>query len=183
MTAGVGREGPAVSDSTLASRAGAGDDGAFEEIVRRYQGFVYRQALSYLRSGEEARDAAQEVFLSAWEGIGYLRKGAALRPWLYRICRNRCLNLLRRRRVERKAEADPGPAGAPDMPLRVLLRERISELKEPYREALVLRYYQGLSCGEVADLLGISPGNARTRIYRARKMLRGMLEENDDGMR
>jgi RNA polymerase sigma-70 factor (ECF subfamily) len=172
-----------LSDSQLIARARDGDDEAFSEIVGRYQGFVYRQAWGYLRDDEAAKDATQEVFVTAYQGISYLRKNSALRRWLYRVCRNHCLNVIRRRKLEHGLRPEDSDAVKPDMALLVTLRERISDLDDPYREVIILRYYQDLSYTEIAQVLDISIDNVKTRLFRAKNTLKRMLGEKTDEMR
>jgi RNA polymerase sigma-70 factor (ECF subfamily) len=171
-----------LSDSELITRAKDGDDDAFGEIVRRYQGFVYRQAWGYLRDDEAAKDAAQQVFVTAYEGIRYLRQEPALRRWLYRICRNRCLNIVRRQKLERKLRPEPPDKVNSDVALRVTLREVISRLDDPYREVVILRYYNDLTYDEIAEVLNISISNVKIRLFRAKKTLKTMLGEKTDEM-
>jgi len=172
-----------LSDSQLIARAKDGDDEAFSEIVRRYQDFVYRQAWSYLRDDDAAKDAAQEVFVTAYQGIPYLRKDSALRRWLYRVCRNHCLNVIRHQKIEHRLRPEDPDAVKPDMALLVTLRERISALDDPYREVIILRYYHDLSYVEIAQVLDITIDNVKTRLFRAKNMLKRMLGERTDEMR
>jgi RNA polymerase sigma-70 factor (ECF subfamily) len=172
-----------LSDSQLIARTRDGDDEAFCEIVRRYQGFVYRQAWGYLQDNEAAKDAAQEVFVTAYEGIPYLRKDSALRRWLYRICRNHCLNVLRRQRLERKLRPVAQDKVRHDVALRVTLREMISNLNERYREVIILRYYNDLTYEQIAQVLNISVSTVKIRLFRAKNTLKSMLGEKADEMR
>jgi RNA polymerase sigma-70 factor (ECF subfamily) len=166
-----------LSDAELIERTTRGDDDAFGEIVRRYQGFVYRQAWGYLRNTDAARDAAQEVFIRAYQGIRCLRAEKALRRWLYRICRNLCLNIIRKQKTEQELlRMEPAPTH-PDTSLRVSLMGLISRLDDPYREVITLRYYNDLTYAEIAEVLDISISNVKVRLFRARKMLKTMLGE------
>jgi RNA polymerase sigma-70 factor (ECF subfamily) len=167
-----------LSDSQLIARARAGDGEAFGEIVRRYQGFVHRQAWGYLQDNEAAKDAAQDVFVTAYEGIPYLREDSALRRWLYRICRNHCLNVIRRRKLERRLGPEVPDGVMSHVALRVALREVISALREPYREVVILRYYQDLTYEEIAHILDISISNVKIRLFRAKNALKRMLGVN-----
>jgi RNA polymerase sigma-70 factor (ECF subfamily) len=169
----------ALPESQLVERSKHGDRDAFGEIVRRYQAFVYRQAWAYLRDDDAARDIAQDVFIKAYRSLRYLRGDEALRPWLYRICRNRCLNVIRRRRVEGESVHKPVVAGNSDVTLRLTLQRSISRLDDPYREVVMLRYYNDLTYGEIAGVLGISISNVKVRLFRAKKMLKAMLEGQD----
>ena len=168
-----------LSDSQLIARSKGGDGEAFGEIVRRCQDLVYRQAWGYLQDDEAAKDAAQEVFVTAYEGIPYLRKDEALRRWLYRICRNHCLNVIRRQRLERKLRPEAPDELKPDVALRLTLRGMISDLTDPYREVIILRYYNELRYEEIAQVLGISVSSVKIRLFRAKKTLKRMLRERN----
>lgn len=168
----------ALSDSQLVARAKDGDREAFGEIVRRYQDFVYRQAWGYLQDDEAAKDTAQEVFVTAYEGIAYLRNEAALRRWLYRICRNHCLNVIRRQRLEYDHRPERRDGVESNVPLTVMVRRMISGLDDRYSEVIMLRYYQDLKYHEIAEVLDISVDTVKVRLFRAKERLRKMLGEN-----
>ena len=171
-----------LSDIELIARTRDGDDEAFCEIVRRYQGFVYRQAWGYLQDSEAAKDAAQEVFVTAYEGIPYLREDSALRRWLYRICRNHCLNVLRRQKLERRLRPDAPDQVRQDVALRVALRQMISKLKDRYREVVILRYYNDLTYEQIAEVLDIPASTVKIRLFRAKNTLKKILGEKIDEM-
>lgn len=161
-------------DSLLVDAAQRGDLDAFEVLVRRYQGPVYRVALRMLGSESDAQDATQEVFIRAWLSLARFRGDSAFATWLYRIVTNRCLNMLAARRpVEPLIEAHPDPGADPaELAER---RERfravadsILALPAEQRAALVLREFQGLAYEEVAEVLGVSPAAVKGRIHRAR---------------
>lgn len=90
--------GEGLDDVTLVMRARDGDMAAYEQLVRRYQGPMYRLAVRMLSSKADAEDVVQEVFLTAWRRLGQLQQDAALVGWLYRMTTNRCLNVIRARR-------------------------------------------------------------------------------------
>lgn len=172
-----------LSDSRLITRVKDGDEEAFGEIVKRYQGFVYRQAWGYLQDDEAAKDAAQDVFVAAYKGITYLMNDSALRRWLYRICRNHCLNVIRRRKLEYKLHSETSNEVSSDAALRITIRDLISELNDPYREVIILRYYHDLTYEQIAQVLDISLSTVKIRLFRAKKMLKRMLGEKTDEMR
>jgi RNA polymerase sigma-70 factor, ECF subfamily len=187
------------SDETLAARAAAGDDSAFEAIVRRYQGRVFRLACR-LTSDSDAPDVLQETFLQVYRHLPSFRGDSAFRTWLYRIASNAAL-MHRRARARRPAESleqflphfdDRGRHTATPAELQVaacadelldrqLLAEKardvISRLPDLYRDAFVLRDLEELSTAEVAQALGIEPAAVRQRVHRARLMLRGYLSD------
>ena len=172
-----------LSDMQLIARSKDGDDGAFGEIVKRYQDFIYRQAWGYLRDDEAAKDAAQDVFVAAYKGISYLRNDSALRRWLYRICKNHCLNIIRKRKLERELRPDTSGDVTSDMTLTVTLREMISELDDQFQEVIILRYYHDLTYEQIAEVLEVSLSTVKVRLFRAKSELKRMLGEKTDEMR
>ena len=187
------------SDEALAARAAAGDDSAFEAIVRRYQARVYRLACR-LTSDTDAPDVLQETFLQLYRHMGSFRGESQFGTWLYRIASNAAL-MHRRARARRPAESldrflprfDPqGRHAATPAELQVasradelldrrLLAEKardgMARLPDLYRDAFVLRDLEELSTVDVAQLLGVEPATVRQRVHRARLMLRGYLSD------
>jgi RNA polymerase sigma-70 factor (ECF subfamily) len=185
------------SDETLAARAAAGEDTAFETIVDRYQARVYRLACR-LTSDTDAPDVLQETFLQAYRHLSAFRGESQFRTWLYRIASNAAL-MHRRARARRPAEplddflprfgADGRHAATPEelqvaacadelIDRQVLAdkaREMIARLPDMYRDAFVLRDLEEMPTADVAQVLGIEPATVRQRVHRARLMLRGFL--------
>ena len=164
-----------LTDSDLIARAQDGDDEAFNELVCRHQDFVYRQALSYLQDCDSAKDAAQEVFIKVYHGLVYFQNDSHFQAWLYRICRNHCLNVTRRLKIEENARFESGNSENPDLPLQFKLKKMISKLNNDYKEIIILRYYQDLKYDEIARLLSISISTVKIRLFRAKKMLKDMM--------
>ena len=179
---------------TLLQRAQKGDGDAFEEIVRIHEKTVYHLALRQLGNREDAEDAAQEVFLKAYTGLGSFRGESRLSVWLYRITNNICVDMLRRRRetVSLSAERDDGEPLELELPderfdpavlaERKDLRERLGlalrQLPTDAREILLLRELGGQSYGEIAETLDLDLGTVKSRIFRARKKLCALLDGN-----
>jgi RNA polymerase sigma-70 factor (ECF subfamily) len=185
------------SDEALAARAAGGDDSAFEAIVRRYQGRVFRLACR-LTSDSDAPDVLQETFLQVYRHLSSFRGESQFATWLYRIASNAAL-MHRRSRARRPAEplddflprfdaegrhvSTPAElqvaAKAEELLDRQFLtkkaRDGIARLPELYREAFVLRDLEEMSTSDVARTLGIEPATVRQRVHRARLMLRGYL--------
>jgi RNA polymerase sigma-70 factor (ECF subfamily) len=165
------------------ARAAESDD--FGAIFTTYQSAIYNYTLRMIGNVEDAADltlAAFEKALRAWA-----RRPADLqvRPWLYRIATNTCLDELRHRSVIRWQSLDPVDGAiphpvAPDNPERTVLqaeqsrlvRAALDQLPERYRVALVLRESEGLSCEEIGEALGISRSAAKVLLFRARERLR-----------
>ena len=184
-------------DDIVAARAAAGDDRAFEEIVRRYQARVFRLACR-LTSDTDAPDVLQETFLQVYRHLPSFRGDSQFGTWLYRIATNAAL-MHRRSRARRPAESlesflprfdDHGRHAATPAELQVasradeildrrLLAERardvIAQLPDVYRDAFVLRDLEEVPTAEVARILNVEPATVRQRVHRARLMLRGYL--------
>jgi RNA polymerase sigma-70 factor (ECF subfamily) len=169
----------------LVARARRGDPSAFEEIVREHQHRVYNLAYRMLRRHEDAEDVTQEAFLRAFEGMPRFRGEAALGTWISRIAANLCLSWLRSkaRRVEVSVDAvavvgereEAGDAGRDEL-VRAT-RGAIARLPPKYRVAVVAHYLEGRSYEEAARVVGVPVKTFKTRLYRARKLLRRMLRD------
>jgi RNA polymerase sigma-70 factor (ECF subfamily) len=193
------------SDEALAARAAAGDGHAFEEIVARYQGRVFRLACR-LTSETDAPDVLQNTFLQVHRSLPSFRGESRFATWLYRIATNAAL-MLRRGRARKPAEsldafmprfdehgihADPPSqllvaSRADELLDRQVLAEKaragIARLPDLYRDAFVLRDLEEMSTTEVAQVLGVEPATVRQRVHRARLMLRGYLNDLVEGKR
>lgn len=179
---------PAESDAELVKRAKAGDRDAFGTLVLRHAPMVRRLARGILRHAEDADDAAQEAFLSAWLALDRFDEGQQLAPWLARIAMNAARDLLRRRAVRSTEPLDSigtpargsTKAGAEDALLRSQLAKVIATLPERQRVALLLYEVEGYAHAEVGELLGIPEGTARSDVFHARRKLRAALSEQED---
>lgn len=171
-----------VTDAYLVGAARDGDLDAFEALVRRHQGPAYRLALRMTGSAADAEDAAQDAFVDVWRSLHHYRAEASFGVWLARIVTNRCLDLLRTRRpASALPEALEAPGGgasdrAEAHARLTALTRAVLTLPPDARAALVLREFQGLSYGEVADVLGVSLAAVKGRIHRARLELAAMME-------
>ncbi len=165
----------------LVTRCRAGDALAWEALVRRFQARVYGLALHYVRNAEEARDVAQEIFVRVYRRLDGYRDTDAFLPWLLRVGRNVCIDHLRRLKarpagasvpVDAVAEfAHPGPtpeAASEAADRRRLVHRAMQGLSEPTREIILLKEIQGLGFDEIASLLDIPLGTAKSRSNRAR---------------
>jgi RNA polymerase sigma-70 factor (ECF subfamily) len=186
------------SERDLVSRLRRGDEGAFEHLVREHGGRLLAVARRFLREEEEARDAVQECFLSAFRAMDRFDQASRLSTWLHRIVVNACLMRLRTRRRKPeepiedflpKFQADghqvshPTPEweGSAETLLarsetRSIVREAIDRLPDSYRAVLLLRDIEELSTEEAARSLGVTENAVKIRLHRARQALRGLLE-------
>ena len=168
-----------------------GDQAAFEQLVRLYEKRVFALTLRMCRNPEDAAEAAQEAFLSAWQGLAFFRGESSFATWLYRLASNACVDLLRRegRRQsaagpslnDEEARVDvPDPAPSPqEQAERSELREQIEAglqaLTPDHRQVLILREMHQLSYDEIAQTLDVDVGTVKSRINRRRKQLRNFL--------
>ena len=164
----------------------------FERIVEEYSDYVYNVALRILGNAEDAQDAVQEAFLSAYRNFANFRGQAKISTWLYRITVNACFMKLRKekraralteppqeeRAVDWASRLEEGPeAAALNAELRRHLEEGLSLLPPELRAAVVLRDVQGLSTQEAAQVLELSVPAFKARLHRGRVLLRRHLEE------
>jgi RNA polymerase sigma-70 factor (ECF subfamily) len=160
--------------------AGEADRAWFERLMAENERLVLRTAFRLLGSAEDARDAAQEVFLRLFRHLGRMEDGRDTRPWLYRVTVNVCHDLRRRGGHEELDEnrALPGPdpemaAGTSEAMRHVQAARR--RLPEKERAAVVLRDIEGLTTREVAEILGSSEATVRSQIASARLKLRAIV--------
>ncbi len=186
-------------DRGLLERVADGDVESFGVLVERHQQSLFRLCERMLQNREEARDAAQEVFLKAFRKAGSYRPRGKVYTWIYRIAVNHCLNLLRRRRVAQFLSfgdvGGPGDAmnserpdfepedSAPGVEQQLearrrwrATREQIDQLPANQRAVLVLAKFEGLSYREIAEVLDISEGAVESRLFRAMQRLRKAQE-------
>ena len=176
------------------SAAKNGDQDAFSQLVLRYEKKVYALALRMCRNPEDAAEAAQEAFLSAWQGLPFFRGDSAFSTWLYRLTSNACVDLLRRESSHSAAagpslddeelpldlpDTAPTPeAAAEQAELRELIEKGLQSLTPEYREVLVLREIHQLAYDEIADTLSLDLGTVKSRISRGRRQLREFLQKS-----
>jgi RNA polymerase sigma factor (sigma-70 family) len=173
-----------MTDEQIVDRVRGGETRLFEELVLRYQDRVYGMALRLTRRSEDARDVAQEVFLSAFRGLEGFKGDAKFSTWLYRIAWNRSADWLRAGRrpdrragsLEQSAEPVDGRADPEADHLRAEeragLRRALEGLEEHYRVVVELHHYQELPYEQISEVLGVPVKTVETRLYRARKLLR-----------
>ncbi len=142
---------------------------------------VYSVAYDILGSDADAREVVQEVFLKAWAKADTFRGEAKPSTWLYTIAKRTALDHLRRLKRRREVPLeDAGDPPAPSDAKRLILEEAISRLPPREREAIRLFYQGGLSGREAAEVMGVSPGNFRVILYRARRRLRELLRGKEN---
>lgn len=171
------------SDETLLARIAEGEAAAERAIVARKLPRILALAVRMLGDREEAEDVSQEAFVRIWRQASRWRSGEArFDTWLHTVVLNLCRDRLRRRRETYAAEPPevPDPAPGPELGLvrqseRNAVAAALAALPERQREAIVLQYYQELSNGEAAAILGVSVEALESLLSRARRTLRDRL--------
>lgn len=186
-----------LNDLDLARRALARDGDAFRTIMRTHNQRLYRLARGVVRNDSEAEDVVQEAYLRAFTHLESFRGDSTLATWLSRIVINEALGRLRKNRKEAELarSSDRGAAAAQiiqfpcntscDDPERAMAQRQILHLVEratdnlpdAYRSVFMARVIEGLSVEETAELLGLRPETVKTRLHRARHLLRKQLDE------
>ena len=161
-------------DPQAVARAAEGDVAAFEELVRRYQGDVWRLACRLLGDDSLADDVTQDAFVRAYRFLPRYRGDARFPTWLFTIARNCALDELRRRQRRRALAQRAGaeqPAVTGEQPPVLEVREALARLPLELREPVVLIDMFGVSYREVADMVGAPVGTIKSRVHRARWLL------------
>jgi RNA polymerase sigma-70 factor (ECF subfamily) len=169
----------ASSDADLIAAHAAGDPRAFAELVRRHRDRMWAVALRTLRDPEEASDALQEAFISAFRAASSFRAESQVTTWLHRIVVNACLDRVRRRQARPTVplpETGPGEPVADgdamaDRETRLVVSEALAALPEEQRVPIVLVDVEGYSVADTARLLGIAEGTVKSRCARGRAKL------------
>lgn len=186
----------AVVEVGIVERAKSGDALAFEAIFDTYRDPIYNYILRIMGSSEDASDLTQETFLKAYRALPRTSADLNLPAWLYRIATNTCRDELRRRKIIKWQPWDTltemffSKQVASDDPERETLQKELKEavqvvlnkLPYKYRLCLTLREYEGLSCEQIAEVLGTSRSAVKSLLFRAREEFRsvysGMGEES-----
>lgn len=187
-------------DNEAISRVLQGDYEAFEQLVEKYQGRMYRHLRKMVRDQQQAEDLLQETFLNAYKGLAGFKGSSSFSTWLFRIASNNALMFLRKHRPEGVEYDDEIKTDSPfltaspefmNTPLEILLsmegrgkiEEAIEDLPVLYRSAIVLRDVEGFTLAEVAEIMESSVAAVKSRLHRARHAVRESLvsyyEEKD----
>jgi RNA polymerase sigma-70 factor, ECF subfamily len=182
------------TDQEVVSRVSGGDGAAFGLLVERYQDRLYNTIYRLVGSTEDARDLLQDTFVKAYENLDGFRGGSGLYTWLFRIAVNTSLSHRRKRKpisatTAATSEDDPAiadqwadPAAAdPADPVvaaetEAFVQAALDSLEEEYRTVVVLRDIQHCDYREMAEILGLPPGTVKSRLHRARLMLKEKLK-------
>ncbi len=183
----------AVDDQVLVDRYLEGETSAFDELMDRYEQKVYNLAMRMTGNPEDAYDMAQEAFLRVFKSLHRFRGNSSFSTWLYRVASNVCLDFLRKRKRspvyisidesltgedgEYQRQFEDGYSPDPEelvsrVEMQEAIQEQIGTLSDDHRLVILLRDAQGRTYQEIADILQISIGTVKSRLYRARRELR-----------
>ncbi len=183
-----------IDEAALVAQAREGDVRAFSELVRRYEGKIFRLAQHVTQNREDAEDVLQETFMKAYEHLDQFQGNSKFYTWIVRIAVNQALMKLRRRKTDKSVSLDETIDTGEDTVVREIaawdenpearfsreelgqiLDTAIQSLEPPYRSVFVLRDIDELSTEETAEALGLSVPAVKSRLLRARLQLREKL--------
>lgn len=187
-----------MTEAELILNAQQGDEDAFAKLLDAHQGKVYGLTLRLTGSPEDAMELTQETFFNAWRGLPSFHQNSKFSTWLYRLATNATIDFLRREKRRRnlpvsslsiEEDDDQRILDIPDhrftpqdeaerQELKEAVHRGLSKLSDEHRQVLVLRELNGLSYGEIAQVLDIEEGTVKSRISRARLALRKILLED-----
>jgi RNA polymerase sigma-70 factor (ECF subfamily) len=162
----------AVTDADLVERALEGQTEAFTELITRYQNSVFSLAYQKALDRTEAEDIAQEAFLRAYRQLRRLKNPDSFGWWLYGIVRNVSREMARVRKPERPLESIVEPQAKPADRRRDELMSLVGELPDKYRLPITLYFVEQMDYEKIAEILGIKETSVRSRVHRAKAMLR-----------
>jgi RNA polymerase sigma-70 factor (ECF subfamily) len=194
------QSGVSEEDARILRGLRSGIEGAYEELIERYEQQIFGMVYRLLGNQSDASDVVQEVFLKIFRGVATFREQSSLRTWIYRIAVNEANNhrrwFVRHCRMEvpleetrpehpNAAEYTPDPGRSPfeqamDSETRTLIERALTQINPVFRTAVVLRDVQNLSYEEIADILQVSLGTVKSRILRGREALRHELTQRPD---
>lgn len=167
-------------DDALIARASQGDSAAFADLIEPRLDRLVRHARAILGDEADALDAAQDACVSAWKNLPHLKDAARFDPWLNRVLLNRCRDILRLRRRSREVplgEFDPLDTGqSPEAASAAHVMAAFDRLTIAERDILVHHHLHGRPVTEIARVLGIPEGTAKSRLHTARQALARALE-------
>jgi RNA polymerase sigma-70 factor, ECF subfamily len=168
-------------DGAAVKRCLDGEPAAFEVLVGRYQQVMFNVALRMLGNYEDARDAAQNTFVKAYEKLGTYDAERRFFSWIYRILMNECLNLRRRPATEPLVDTETVVSDSSDADTveaaerKRDVRQAILSLSPAYREVIVLRHFAALSYEQMSEAIGVPTKTVKSRLHTARQQLAGEL--------
>lgn len=172
----------ASDDTVLLAAARRGEAWALEQIYSEYRDMVYRLGFRLLGTAEDAEDALQMTFVAAFSALAGFRGESSVRTWLYRITLRQVSDLRRRTGVppayggvaghRQTAEDIAGPDNTGPLAEQIAVQRALARLKPEFRDVLVLRFWEGLDCAEIARVTTLSLPAVKMRLMRARAAFR-----------
>jgi RNA polymerase sigma-70 factor (ECF subfamily) len=186
----------ASEEDVWVSQAKAGDQAAFEQLVFRYERQIYSFIYRMMGDADDAYDLTQDCFVRAYRNIGSTSSDLNVSAWLHRIASNACLDVLRRRKRIRwlpwdntKHEHLLEDSGMDDPERTTVAHETSSAVQETLnrmtprnRAALIMREYEGMSCEEIGEVLGLSRSAVKSVLFRGREEFRRLYAQQDEGV-
>lgn len=166
----------------LVKKAQKGDDKAFIKLFQQYEENIYRMAYVYVKNESDALDVVQEVAYRSFKKIETLKNPEYFKTWLIKIAITCSIDLVRKNKnvVQLKPEYDECISFEDeDIPLSITLQELLDQLNEDEKSIVILKFYEGYSFKEIADLLNMPIGSAKSVLYRALGKLRKQFKEAD----
>ena len=170
-------------DADLLRRVASGDHAAFTKLMAEHEDRVFSVTFRVLGDREKALDATQETFLTVFRKAAQFKGDSQFGTWVYRIAVNTCYDMLRKEK-RRRADSlpdyhDPADPGASDevesAAIRPEIQRALAELPDEFRAAVVLADIEGLAMAEVAEALSVPVGTVKSRVFRGRRILAGLL--------
>ena len=184
-----------MSEQEIVAQLRHGDEEAFKKLVTLFQQKVFNTALNFLQNQHDAEDVAQEVFIQVYQSIGQFRENAKLSTWIYRICITKCLDHTRSKKRKKRfafisslfSEKNDLLHDAPDFEHpgvqldrkedAAILFKMINGLPESQKTAFLLNKIEGLSYGEIGQIMHVSESAVDSLLQRARQNLKKKIQE------
>ncbi len=184
-----------LEDRRLIKQARAGDQKAFEKLLKKYRNLVYHVMMRMVRNPQEAEDLCQEAFIKAFGALASFNEEFAFSTWLMKIATNNCIDFLRKKKLrtysidepiqykEEKVQVElPDREPSPERQMldeerSKMINDAIQSLPPRYRHVIVLRHKEEKSYEEIAELLKLPLGTVKARIFRAREMLNKKIKD------
>lgn len=179
---------PPPDDIAIINTVLQGNAHAYAALVNKYQGFVFTLALRYVKDRETAEEMAQDVFIKAYKCLADYRGTSKFSTWLYTIVHTTCLSHMRRQKTTTILPGDEGMhalAEQQDIPAielkhrKAMVEHAIQQLPEADGEVITLFYMAEQSLEEIGVITGLTPGNVKVRLHRARQKLKEMMNRSN----
>jgi len=179
----------------LIKKALAGDQKAYDALLKRYQNGIYNMIYQMIKNREETEDLVQETFIKAFHSLASYNDNFAFSTWLYKIAFNNCIDTIRKKKlktlsIDKPIQFSEGEAKheirddsrSPESSFlfterKKIIQKTINSLPERYRSVIILRHQEERSYEEISVILNITLGTVKARIFRAREMLKKKLQE------